>query len=137
MQDLIAGRIDYQCPDSPIAIPQIESKMVKAIAVLTRDRSPGLPAVASAHEQGLTNFDAANWFALFFPKATPAPIVQRLHAAAIATLEGAGVKLRMHEIGADVTPPERRSPEYLQRFIEGEIDKWAGPIKASGAAIEN
>ena len=137
MQDLIAGRIDYQCPDSPIAIPHIEGKMVKAIAVLTRDRSPGLPAVASAHEQGLTNFDAANWFALFFPKGTPAPIVQKLHAAAVATLEGAGVKSRMQEIGADVTPPERRSPEYLQRFIEGEIDKWAGPIKASGAAIEN
>src|SRR6266542_6609763 len=57
MQDLIAGRIDYQCPDTPIAIPQIRSKMVKAIAILTRDRSPGLPAQPSAHEQGLTNFD--------------------------------------------------------------------------------
>jgi tripartite-type tricarboxylate transporter receptor subunit TctC len=137
MQDLIAGRIDYQCPDTPIAIPQIESKMVNAIAVLTRDRSPGLPAVASAHEQGLANFDAANWFAFFFPKGTPAAIVQKLHAAVVATLEGSGVKSRMQEIGADVTPPQRRSPEYLQRFIEGEIDKWAGPIKASGAAIEN
>jgi tripartite-type tricarboxylate transporter receptor subunit TctC len=41
MQDLIAGRIDYQCPDTPIAIPQIQSKMVKAIAILTRDRSAG------------------------------------------------------------------------------------------------
>src|SRR5262249_28243955 len=60
MQDLIAGRIDYQCPDSPIAIPQIESKTVKAIAVLTRERSPGLPAQPTAHEQGLANFDAAN-----------------------------------------------------------------------------
>ena len=55
MQDLIAGRIDYQCPDTPIAIPQIQSKMVKAIAILTRDRSPSLPSQASAHEQGLTN----------------------------------------------------------------------------------
>ena len=54
MQDLIAGRIDYQCPDTPIAIPQIQSKMVKAIAILTRDRSPSLPSQASAHEQGLT-----------------------------------------------------------------------------------
>ncbi|TMJ85706.1 MAG: tripartite tricarboxylate transporter substrate binding protein BugD [Alphaproteobacteria bacterium] len=53
MQDLIAGRIDYQCPDTPIAIAQIQSKMVKAIAILTRNRSPSLPAQATAHEQGL------------------------------------------------------------------------------------
>src|SRR5947209_7333909 len=61
MQDLIAGRIDYQCPDSPIAIAQIESKTIKAIAILTRNRSPSLPAQATAHEQGLTDFDASNW----------------------------------------------------------------------------
>src|SRR6202040_837275 len=66
MQDLIPGRIDYQCPDTPIAIPQIQSKMVKAIAILTRDRWPILPD-PSAHEQGLTDFDAANWFAVFLP----------------------------------------------------------------------
>src|SRR5947209_13363176 len=64
MQDLIAGRIDYQCPDTPIAIPQIESKTVKPIAILTRDRSPNLPDHATAHEQGLTDFDAAHWFAV-------------------------------------------------------------------------
>jgi len=137
MQDLIAGRIDYQCPDSPIAIPQIESRTVKAIAVLTRERSAGLPAQPTAHEQGLTNFDAANWFAFFFPKGTPAAVVEKLHGAAIATLESSPVKARMAEIGADMTPPERRSPQYLQRFIENEIEKWAAPIKASGAAIEN
>ena len=137
MQDLIAGRIDYQCPDSPIAIPQIESRLVKAIAVLTRDRSPGLPAVGSAHEQGLANFDAANWFAFFFPKGTPASIVGRLHAATIATLESSAVKSRMPEIGADITAPERRTPAYLQQFIESEIEKWAAPIKASGTSIDN
>ena len=58
MQDLIAGRIDYQCPDSPIAIPQIESKTVKAIAMLTKERSRILPDVPTAHEQGLTDFDS-------------------------------------------------------------------------------
>jgi tripartite-type tricarboxylate transporter receptor subunit TctC len=68
MQDLIAGRIDYQCPDSPIAIPFIQSKAVKAIAILTRDRSSSLPDLASAHEQGLREFDASNWFGVFLPK---------------------------------------------------------------------
>jgi hypothetical protein len=63
--------------------------------------------------------------------------VGKLHGATIAILESSPVKARMAEIGADMTPPERRSPQYLQRFIENEIEKWAAPIKASGAAIEN
>ena len=136
MQDLIAGRIDYQCPDTPIAIPQIESKTVKAIAILTRDRSPILPNHASAHEQGLTDFDAANWFAVFLPRGTSPAIIQKLHAAAAATIDTPAVQARMREIGADLTPSNRRSPEYLQKFVENEIEKWAGPIKASGISTD-
>src|SRR5262245_12041176 len=136
MQDLIAGRIDYQCPDTPIAIPQIQSKMVKAIAILTRDRSPNLPDQATAHEQGLTDFDASNWFATFFPKGTPAAVVEKLHAATLATIAIPAVKMRMQEIGADLVTRERSSPEYLQKFVETEIEKWAGPIKASGVSMD-
>jgi tripartite-type tricarboxylate transporter receptor subunit TctC len=136
MQDLIAGRIDYQCPDTPIAIAQIESKTVKAIAILTRDRSPSLPAQPSAHEQGLTNFDASNWFAAFFPKGTPAAVVEKLHAATLAAIDTPAVRLRMREIGADLVASERRSPDYLQKFVETEIEKWAGPIRASGVSVD-
>jgi tripartite-type tricarboxylate transporter receptor subunit TctC len=136
MQDLIAGRIDYQCPDTPIAIPQIQSKMVKAIAILTRERSPSLPDQATAHEQGLTDFDASNWFAVFFPKGTPAPVVEKLHAATLATISIPAVKTRMQEIGADLVTRERSSPDYLQKFVEAEIEKWAGPIKASGISMD-
>jgi tripartite-type tricarboxylate transporter receptor subunit TctC len=136
MQDLIAGRIDYQCPDTPIAIPQIHSKMVKAIAILTRERSPGLPAQATAHEQGLTDFDASNWFGAFFPKGTPAAVVDKLHAAMLTTINTAAVKARMADIGADLVTRERSSPDYLQRFVEAEIQKWAEPIKASGISME-
>jgi tripartite-type tricarboxylate transporter receptor subunit TctC len=136
IQDLIAGRIDYQCPDTPIAIPQIHSKMVKAIAILTRERSPGLPAQATAHEQGLTDFDASNWFGAFFPKGTPAAVVDKLHAAMLTTINTAAVKARMADIGADLVTRERSSPDYLQRFVEAEIQKWAEPIKASGISME-
>ena len=136
MQDLIAGRIDYQCPDTPIAIAQIAHGTIKAIAVLTRERSPGLPDAPTAHEQGLVDFDAANWFALFLPKGTPATVAEKLNAAALATIDTAAVKLRMQEIGADLPAPERRSPQYLQKFVESEIEKWAGPIKASGVSMD-
>ncbi len=136
MQDLIAGRIDYQCPDTPIAIPQIHSKMVKAIAILTRDRSPSLPAQATAHEQGLTDFDASNWFAALFPKGASAAVVDKLHAAILTTINTTAVKVRMQDIGADLVTRERSSPDYLQRFVEAEIQKWAGPIKASGVSMD-
>jgi tripartite-type tricarboxylate transporter receptor subunit TctC len=131
-----AGRIDQQCPDTPIAIAQIESKTVKVIAILTRDRSPSLPAQPSAHEQGLTNFDASNWFAAFFPKGTPVAVVEKLHAATLAAIDTPAVRLRMREIGADLVASERSSPDYLQKFVETEIEKWAGPIRASGVSVD-
>ena len=136
MQDLIAGRVDYQCPDTPIAISQIQSKTVKAIAILTRDRSPSLPALATAHEQGLTNFAASNWFAVFLPKGAPAAIVQKLHAAIVAVLDIPTVQVQFREIGADLVPPEHRSPDYLQKFVGSEIEKWAGPIRESGLSMD-
>jgi tripartite-type tricarboxylate transporter receptor subunit TctC len=57
MQDLLAGRIDYQCPTGAVAVPQITGHTVKALAILSKERSPILPMLASAHEQGLTDFD--------------------------------------------------------------------------------
>jgi tripartite-type tricarboxylate transporter receptor subunit TctC len=136
MQDLIAGRIDYQCLDTAIAIPQIESEKIKAIAILTRERSPTLPAVASAHEQGLTNFEASNWSALFLPSGTPANIIQTLHAATLVTIETPSVQERLKELGATVVGPARRSPDYLQRFVVSEVEKWAVAIKVSGISID-
>jgi tripartite-type tricarboxylate transporter receptor subunit TctC len=136
MQDLIAGQMDYFCPLSAAAIPQIDSKTIKAIAILTRNRSPMLPSLASAHEQGVTDFAADSWQALFLPKGTPAAIVQKLHDATVATMNTAAVQTRLKEIGADVVAPERRSPEYLQKLVESEIVKWAAPIKAAGVVAE-
>jgi tripartite-type tricarboxylate transporter receptor subunit TctC len=132
MQDLIAGRIDYQCPNAVIAIPQIGGNQIKLIAILTTNRSSILPALPSAHEQGLTNFAANNWNAFFLPKGTPKAVVQKLHDATIATMETPSVRARMKEIGADVVTPERRSPEYVQKFVEAEIEKWAASIRAAG-----
>jgi tripartite-type tricarboxylate transporter receptor subunit TctC len=132
MQDLIARRIDYLCVDTPVALPQIESKTVKPIAVLTRGRSPSLPSLASAQEQGLTGFAAANWAGLFLPKGTPAPIVGKLHDVTVAAMETPSLQAQMKKVGADLVAPDRRSGAYLQSFVESEIEKWAGPIKASG-----
>jgi tripartite-type tricarboxylate transporter receptor subunit TctC len=136
MQDLIAGRIDYQCTSVTAAIAQIESKTVKAIATLSRSRSPILPDLASAQEQGLDSFDASVWFAFFFPKGTPALIVQKLHDATVAAINSPSVQTRLRDIGVDLVAPERRSSEYLQKFVEKEIEMWAAVVKTAGIKAE-
>jgi tripartite-type tricarboxylate transporter receptor subunit TctC len=136
MQELLAGRIDYMCNIVTTALPQIEAKTVKPIAVLSTARSPTLPDVASAQEQGLPNFDASTWYAVFLPKGTPAPIIGKLHDAIEATVSTPAVQQRLKDIGADIVAPERRSPEYLAKFVVSEIARWAGPIKASGVSMD-
>lgn len=136
MQDLIASRIDYFCPLTTIAIPQIESKAVKAIAIFSKNRLPILPNLASAHEQGLANFEVYPWYAFFLPKGTPAPIVHKLHDATIATMATPAVQERLTDLGYTLVTPERRSSEYLQKFVESEIEKWAAPIKAANITAE-
>jgi len=135
MQDLIAGRIDYFCTLSATAKQQIEGKLVKAIAILSRDRSSMLPELASAQEQGL-NFEASTWFGFFFPKGTPKPVIEKLHDATIAAMDTPSVQERLKEVGAVPVAPERRSPGYLQKFVASEIEKNAAPIKAAGIAMD-
>jgi tripartite-type tricarboxylate transporter receptor subunit TctC len=136
MQDLIAGRIDYLCIDTPIAASQIEAGAVKAIAVLTRRRVALLPKVSTAEEQGLPDFDAANWSAFFLPKDTPQVIVRRLHDATIATVDDPAVRARLSGAGIDPVSADRQSSAYLEQFIVTEIAKWSGPIKALGLSAQ-
>jgi tripartite-type tricarboxylate transporter receptor subunit TctC len=135
MQDLIAGRSDYQCPGMAVARPQIEGKSVKAIAVLSHDRSPMLPALPSAREQGI-DFDVRTWTGFFLPKGTPAAIVNKLHQATVATLQTPSVQERLNELGAAVPAPDRRSPEYLRKFVQSEIARWSVAIRAAGIAAQ-
>jgi tripartite-type tricarboxylate transporter receptor subunit TctC len=109
---------------------------MKAIAILSRHRSPALPELASAHEQGLVDFEANYWNGFFLPKGTPAPIVQKLHDAAVATIDSPSVQDRMKVFGLTGVAPDRRSSDYLTQFLNAEIKKWSDPIKASGVSLE-
>jgi tripartite-type tricarboxylate transporter receptor subunit TctC len=136
MQDLIAGRIDYQCANVAPALGQIEDHQVKVIAILGRRRTALVPDMPTAQEQGLTDFDAVLWYGLFLPRGTPPPIVEKLNVAVIATMNTPSVQERMKQNGAELAAPDRRSSEYLGKLVESEIVKWAGPIKASGVAAD-
>jgi len=135
LQEVMAGRMDYDCVSLPLALPQIEGKTVKPIAILSKTRSSSLPDLPSAHEQGLTDFDLPSWYALFLPAKTPQPIIQKLNRATVAALEMPTLQQRLKQVGGYVIAPERRSPEYLAQFLAAEIKKWESPIKASGVSF--
>jgi tripartite-type tricarboxylate transporter receptor subunit TctC len=136
LQDLLAGRLDYQCVPVAGVVPQIESGLIKAIAIMSQQRSPILPKLATAHEQGLADFEVETWYAIFLPKGTPGTIVRKLHDAAVAAMNAPDLQAKLTELGIEVVAPERRSPDYLAAFVAREIAKWAGPIKATGVSME-
>ena len=134
MQDLMGGRIDFVAEQISTALPQIQGGTVKAIATLGLERAPGLEQLATAQELGLAGLDCGSWGSLSFLKGTPDEIVQRLAKATNEAVETPAVRERLKSIGVTIPAPERRTPEYLAKFVVSEIARWAGPIKASGAS---
>jgi tripartite-type tricarboxylate transporter receptor subunit TctC len=136
MNDIIGGQIQYLCDVVSTGKPQIDAGTVKAIAFMGKQRSPVLPNLPTADEQGLKGFEAYTWNAIFAAKDTPPEIVKKLHDSALAAMNDADVKKRLGDLGAQIVSAERTSPEYLGAFVKSEIEKWAAPIKASGAKVE-
>jgi len=136
MQDLQAGRIDYLCEIVTTAKAQIDGNTVKAIALMNSTRSPALPNVPTTVEQGVANAEAYTWNAIFLPKNAPDAIVKKLNDAALQAMHSALVKERLEGLGAQIVPDDRATPAYLGNFVKSEIEKWAGPIKASGATAD-
>jgi tripartite-type tricarboxylate transporter receptor subunit TctC len=136
MQDLIAGRVDYMAEQISTALPQIQGGKVKALATFGLDRAPGLEQLATADEQGLKGLDCGSWGSFSFPKGTPDAIVRRLAQASNEAVESQMVRDRFKAIGVVVPSKERRTPEYLRKFVAYETERWATPIKNSGAIID-
>jgi tripartite-type tricarboxylate transporter receptor subunit TctC len=134
LQDLLAGRLDYMCTGSTNVLPQLATHAVKPLAVLSLKRTPLFPDIPTADEQGLPNFEAPLWWAVFMPKGTPSAIVHKLDDALVATMNTPSVEERLKQTGFDVVALDRRSPEYLAKFVADQIVKWSGPIKAAGLA---
>lgn len=135
MQDLMSGRIDYLCDIVTTAKPQIDGGSVKGIAILTRDRSPVLPTVPTAIEQGF-DVEAYTWNAFFLPKGTPRTIVDKMNKATVDAMKTPAVREKLESAGLRFVSDDRTTPEYLARFVTSEIAKWAVPIKSSGIIVD-
>ena len=135
-QDLIGGRIDYLCSTIQNGAPQAKQGTVKAIAVMAEKRVPIIPDVATTGEQGLPGVEASVWNAFFLPKGTPEPIVRKLNKAMSDALDDSKMRTRLEELGLVIVPPERRTPEYLAKYLPAEIERWAKPIRAAGISAD-
>jgi tripartite-type tricarboxylate transporter receptor subunit TctC len=135
MQDLMNGRVDYLCDIITTAKPQIDAGAVKAIAILTKQRSPVLPNVPTAIEQGY-DIEAYTWNAFFLPKGTPEAIVRKLNRATVEAMKTPVLREKLESAGLIFVSDDRTTPEYLAKFVQSEIAKWAVPIKASGVSVD-
>jgi tripartite-type tricarboxylate transporter receptor subunit TctC len=135
MQDLMSGRVDYLCDIITTAKPQIDGGAVKAIAILTKERSPVLPDVPTAIEQGF-EVEAYTWNAFFLPKGTPDAIVEKLNHATVEAMKTPAIRQKLESAGLIFVSDDRTTPDYLAKFVQSEIAKWAVPIKASGISVD-
>ena len=136
LQDLEAGRDDYMCDIITTAKPPIDSGALKGLAIFDDKRSPALPEVPTAAEQGTPGLIAYTWNAIFLPKNTPGPIVKKLHDAALEAMHTQAVRDRLTSFGAEVVPDAEATPQHLIDLVKSEIAKWAVPIKAAGVTVE-
>ena len=132
--DVIAGRIDYICNYVSIGAAAVKQGQVKAMAMLARDAHAAAARSADrrrAGAEGLRRLGLERDPAAEERDAGDGGEVQRGREQGARQSGAAG---RFDAIGLIAAAPDRRSPEYLRKFIDAEIEKWAAPVKASGAA---
>lgn len=127
--DVIGGHVDLIVAGPPLAIPLVEGKKLKAIAVDTPQRSKYLPNVQTMAEAGIKNVELVVWIGLFAPAKTPPEVVSKLHAAVLQVLATDGLKADFAKDGFDIVTDE--SPEAFRKVIQADIEKWNKVIKAA------
>ena len=131
MNALIGGQVEYMTDQIVNAVPQVQGDTIKAYAIGTPDRNPALPDVPTSKEAGLPDFQASAWNALFAPKGTPKPVLDKLSAALDKALDDEATRKRLLDLGSDIPGKDRRGPQALSTLVKSEIARWTPVIKAA------
>jgi tripartite-type tricarboxylate transporter receptor subunit TctC len=132
LNDVISGQIDFMCDQPVNVIGAAGTGDIKALAVTSSKRQPTLPDVPTVTSFGFDNLVVTIWLGLYAPKGTPKPIVDKLSAALQAATVDPMVKERMGNVGIDVMPRERATPEALRQHLAAETARWLPLLKAAG-----
>jgi len=133
LTDLISGQVSVMFDNLPPSMPHIRSGKLRALAVTTAKRYPGLPDLPTLSEAGVTGYESSAWFGVMAPANTPPEIVARLNNEVNRIMTLPDVKERFDQQGAIPSPG---TPEDFAAHIQSEIAKWAAVVKASGAKVE-
>jgi tripartite-type tricarboxylate transporter receptor subunit TctC len=131
MNALIGGQVDYMCDQIVNVVPQINGGTIKGFAVGTAERNPALPDLPTSKEGGLPEFEAQAWNALFAPKDTPKPVLDKLNAAVVAALDDENVRKRLLELGSVIPTKQQRTPQELASLVKKEVERWSKVIKSA------
>ena len=132
MNDLLGGQVDFMCDQTTNTTTQIKAEKIKVYGVTSLKRVPSLPNVPTMDEAGLKGFQVSIWHALYGPKGTLKPVIEKLTKALQESLKDSTVKLRFAELGSEPVAENRATPEAHRAMLKAEIDRWAPIIKKAG-----
>jgi len=122
---LIGGQVDYMC-DGGLgqSLAYVQSGMIKAYTIGAEQRSSVLPNVPTSMEAGLPEFQASAWLALFAPKGTPKPILDKLTDALDKALDDQIVRKQLLDLANEIPDKASRSQQPLAALVKSEIARW-------------
>ena len=132
MNDLLGGQVDFMCDQTTNTTSQIKAGKIKVYGVTTKKRVASLPNVPTLDEAGLKGFEVSIWHALYAPKSTPKPVVDKLTNALQDAMKDSTVKQRFADLGTEPVTLNRATPAALSAHLKAEIDRWAPIIKKAG-----
>lgn len=124
LNDLMGGQIDGVCDAATSLSGAVQGNKVKALVVATPQRLPSLPDVPTSAEAGLPAFQAQGWNAIFAPKGTPQPVIDRLNQALRTALASEKLHARFKELSSVLPEKEEMSPEFVAKMVPSEIEKY-------------
>ncbi len=133
IQDMLSGQVQLFITTPPSVMQHIQSGKLKGIAVTGKSRHPGLPQVPTTAEAGLPGFELEGWVALFAPAATPVEVINRLAAAAKASVEAPEVISKARAAGLEI---RFLPPAALQDLVRAETAGWANTIKSANITVQ-
>jgi tripartite-type tricarboxylate transporter receptor subunit TctC len=136
MTDLVAGQIDIIVDQTSNSISQVRAGTIRAYAVTDDKRVEQAADVPTVDEAGLPGFHMTLWSGLWVPKGTPKEIVVRLNAAAVDALNDPVARKQLENLGLQMPPPDKLSPEALGGWQKAEIEKWWPMIRAANVKVE-
>ena len=135
VQDEVAGHVDLMFNEATGALPYVLGGQIKTYAVLAKTRWFAAPQIPTSEEMGVPGINISFWHGLWVPKGTPGEIVLKLDAAIVDALADPAVRKRLTDIGQEIFPRDRQTPEALYAFHKAETERWWPIIK--GAGIKN